>query len=134
MLDPISDMLTRIRNAQRAGHKEAIIPFSKLKFAIAKILEENNLIEKATKEKGEKFPFLKVVLKYEKVSNTEKIPAISEIKRISKLGQRKYIKNSEINRVKNGYGIAVISTSKGLMTNSEARRKGLGGEVLCEVW
>lgn len=134
MLDPISDMLTRIRNAQRAGHKEAIIPFSKLKLAIAKILEENNFIELATKEKGEKFPELKVVLKYEKISNTERVPAISEIKRISKLGQRKYVKKTEIRRVKNGYGIAVISTSKGLMTNDEARRKGLGGEVLCEVW
>lgn len=134
MLDPISDMLTRIRNAQRAGHKEAIIPFSKLKLAIAKILEDNGFVESAVKEKGEKFPLLKVVLKYEKVSNTERVPAISEIRRISKLGQRRYVKKAEISRVKNGYGIAVISTSKGLMTNDEARRKGLGGEVLCEVW
>lgn len=134
MLDPISDMLTRIRNAQRAGHKETIIPFSKLKFAIAKILEENNFIDEAKKEKGDKFPELKLVLKYQKVSNTENIPAISEIKRISKQGQRRYIKKNEIGRVKNGYGIAVISTSKGLMTNNDARRKGLGGEVLCEIW
>lgn len=134
MLDPIADMLTRIRNAQRAGHKEVVIPFSKLKLSIAKILEESNFIELATKEKGEKFDSLKIVLKYEKLSNTEKVPAISEIKRISKEGQRRYVKKTDIKRVKNGYGIAVISTSKGLMTNEDARRKGFGGEVICEVW
>lgn len=134
MLDPIADMLTRIRNAQIAGHREVVVPFSKLKMAIAKILEENGFIAAVKKETAGKFPALAIALKYEIVSNTQKDPAIREIKRISKQGQRIYTKKTDIRRVKNGYGISIISTSQGLMTGDKARRSGLGGEVICEVW
>lgn len=134
MLDPIADMLTRIRNAQRAKHKEVLVPFSKLKMSIAKILEERNFIESFGKETEGKFPMLKIVLKYDTVSNTEKNPVISEIKRISKQGQRIYIKKTGIKRVKNGYGISIVSTSKGIMAGDKAQKMGLGGELICEVW
>lgn len=134
MLDPISDMLTRIRNAQIAGHQEVVMPFSNLKMAIAKILQEQKFIESAKKEAGEKFSSLRLVLRYDVSQRTKKIPAISGISRISRQGQRVYAKKDGIKRVKNGYGISVISTSRGLMTGDEARRKGLGGEVICEVW
>lgn len=134
MLDPIADMLTRIRNAQMVKHKEVSVPFSKLKLSIAKILEQRNFIESVKKEMGESFPVLKIVLKYEVVSNTEKNPAIREIKRVSRQGQRIYVKKTEIKRVKNGYGISVISTSQGMMTGDKAKKLGLGGEVICELW
>jgi small subunit ribosomal protein S8 len=134
MLDPIADMLTRIRNAQRAKHKEVLVPFSKLKMSIAKILEQRNFIESVTKEAGDKFPFLKIVLKYDTISNTEKNPAIREIRRISRQGQRVYAKKSEIKRVKNGYGLSIVSTSQGIMTGDKAQKMGIGGEVICEVW
>jgi small subunit ribosomal protein S8 len=134
MLDPIADMLTRIRNAQMVKHKEVSVPFSKLKLSIAKILEQRNFIESVKKEMGESFPVLKIVLKYEVVSNTEKNPAIREIKRVSRQGQRIYVKKTDIKRVKNGYGISVISTSQGMMTGDKARKLGLGGEIICEVW
>lgn len=134
MLDPIADMLTRIRNAQMVKHKEVSVPFSKLKLSIAKILEQRNFIESVKKEMGETFPILKIVLKYEVVSNTEKNPAIREIKRVSRQGQRIYVKKTDIKRVKNGYGISIVSTSKGMMTGDKAKKMGLGGEIICEVW
>lgn len=134
MLDPIADMLTRIRNAQMVKHKEVSVPFSKLKLSIAKILEQRNFIESVKKEMGETFPVLKIVLKYEVVSNTEKNPAIREIKRVSRQGQRIYVKKTDIKRVKNGYGISIISTSRGMMTGDKAKKMGLGGEIICEVW
>jgi len=134
MLDPIADMLTRIRNAQNAGRQEVVVPFSKLKMAIAKILEENGFIASLKKDTSGKFSALLIGLKYDVVSNTQKDPAIREIKRISKQGQRMYTKKSEIKQVKSGYGIAIISTSKGLMTGEKARKSGLGGEIICEVW
>lgn len=134
MLDPIADMLTRIRNAQMVKHKEVSVPFSKLKLSIAKILEQRNFIESVRKEMGETFPVLKIVLKYDVVSNTEKNPAIREIKRVSRQGQRIYVKKTDIKRVKNGYGISIVSTSKGMMTGDKAVKMGLGGEIICEVW
>lgn len=134
MLDPISDMLTRIRNAQRAGHREVAMPFSKIKLAIAKILEERKFIDSVKKDAEGKFPVLKMVLSYDLSQRTKKIPAISGIKRVSKQGQRVYVKKDSIKKIKNGYGISIISTSKGLMTGDAAYKKGLGGEVICEVW
>ena len=134
MLDPIADMLTRIRNAQRAKHSEVLVPFSKLKLSIAEILQQRNFVESVKKETEGNFPMLKIVLKYDVVSNTEKNPAIREIKRISRQGQRIYVKKTDIKRVKNGYGISVVSTSKGIMTGENARKIGLGGEIICEVW
>ncbi|KKQ46050.1 MAG: 30S ribosomal protein S8 [Candidatus Moranbacteria bacterium GW2011_GWC2_37_8] len=134
MLDPIADMLTRIRNAQMVKHKEVSVPFSKLKLSIAKILEQRNFIESVKKDEEGTFPVLKITLKYEVVSNTEKNPAIREIKRVSRQGQRIYVKKTDIKRVKNGYGISIVSTSKGMMTGDKAQKMGLGGEIICEVW
>ena len=134
MLDPIADMLTRIRNAQRAGHREVVMPSSKLKLSIARILEKENFIDKVEKESEGIFENIRIGLKYIKVSQTQKDPAIREIKRVSREGQRIYVKKEDIKKVKNGYGIAVVSTSKGVMTGRDAYRQGLGGEYLCEVW
>lgn len=130
MLDPISDMLTRIRNAQKAGHQEVEIPASKLKVAIAKILEEEKFIEKAKKIKKGNFDFIKIKLKYDEKRN----PAISAIKRKSKEGQRVYIKKENIRKTKNGFGISIVSTSKGVLTGEKAKTEQVGGEVICEVW
>src|SRR3989344_8665935 len=122
MVDPISDMLTRIRNAQLAGHKSVAMPLSKIKLEIAGILKRENYVNDFRKlGKGIK-KLLEVDLKYPAV--------INEIKRVSKQGQRFYIKKDKIKTIKNGYGISIISTSKGLMTNKEARRAGLGGRRL----
>lgn len=134
MLDPIADMLTRIRNAQMVKHKEVSVPFSKLKLSIAQILQQRNFIESVKKDEEGTFPVLKIVLKYDVVSNTEKNPAIREIKRVSRQGQRIYVKKNDIKRVKNGYGISIVSTSKGMMTGDKAQKMGLGGEIICEVW
>ena len=134
MLDPIAEMLTRIRNAQMAGHKDVVFAASKLKLAIAEILKKEGFVESVSKEKNNMLESIKVELKYHKVSNTQKLPAIKEIKRVSKEGQRIYVKNKEIRSVKNNFGISIISTPKGVMTGFEARKQGLGGEVVCEVW
>lgn len=134
MIDPISEMLTKIRNAQKAGHREVLVRFSKMKWAIAQILKAEDFVEDAFSEKGEKEQQVRIKLKYYSVSTTQKKPAISEIKRISKQGRRVYIKSKEIKSVKNNYGLAVISTPGGLMSGAEARKSGLGGEYICEVW
>ena len=126
MVDPISDMLTRIRNAQKAGHQTVSIPVSNLKIEIAKILKKENYISDWGKSGKEIKKIIEVTLKYP--------IAINEIKRISKPGKRVYASVSEIKPIKNGYGMSIISTSKGLMTNREARKAGLGGEVLLEIW
>jgi small subunit ribosomal protein S8 len=133
MLDPISDMLTRIRNAQQAGHLSVEVPSSKPKFAIAKLLEESEFIQEVEKVSDGKKNSLKMTLKYEK-NNRQTIPVIQGIKRISHEGQRIYIGKGQIKKVKNGLGIAIISTSKGIMTGAKARQLGLGGEYICEVW
>jgi small subunit ribosomal protein S8 len=136
-MDPISDMLTTIKNAQAVKKDTVDVPFSKMKFEIAKILEKEGFIEKVEKikkkiQKGRKKPkpFLRIKLKYDE----NKVGAISDIKRISKPGQRIYLPYKKIKKVKGGYGIAIISTSKGIMSDKEARRKKVGGEVICEVW
>jgi small subunit ribosomal protein S8 len=135
-MDPISDMLTAIKNAQAVEKETVDVPFSKIKFEIAKILEKQGFIEKVEKKKKKikkgrtkPKPFLEIHLKYE-----NKIPAISGLKIISKPGQRIYLPYKRIKKVKGGYGIAIISTSKGLMTDKEARKQKVGGEVICEVW
>lgn len=124
MVDPISDMLTRIRNSQKAEHKSVVMPLSKIKFEIAKILKKESYISDFSARSGKKL--LEIDLKSPAV--------INEIKRVSKPGQRFYVKADKIKQVKSGYGISVISTSKGLMTNKEAKKSGLGGEVLLEIW
>ncbi len=128
-MDPIADMLTAIRNAQAVLKDTVDVPFSNPKYEIAKILEKKGFVEKVEK-KGKKIKkIIEVTLKYK-----DKTPAISGLKRISKPGQRIYFSWKKIKRVKGGYGIAIISTSNGLMTDKEARRQKLGGEVLCEIW
>lgn len=127
--DPIADMLTQIRNGQAVAHQTVIIPFSKIKFALAKLLEKEGLLA-GVETQGRKInKAIEIKLKYEKG-----LPVISGLKKISKPGQRIYIKASQIRPIKQGYGLAVISTSQGLMTNKEAKSKGLGGELLCEIW
>jgi len=129
MTDPIADMLTRIRNAQAVSKPEVLVPFSKIKYQILKILEKEKFIEKIEKKgKGVKKK-IKVVLKY-----NQKQPVISGLKRISKPGQRIYLPAKKIKSVRGGFGIAIVSTSQGLMTDKEARKKKLGGEIICEIW
>jgi small subunit ribosomal protein S8 len=127
-MDPIADMLTSIQNAQRAKKESLRVSFSKLKFEIAKILEREGFVDKV-EERGRYKKSILIHLKYD-----EGRPAISGVKRISKPGQRIYKGYSEIKRAKGGYGIAIISTSKGLMTDKEAKKQKVGGEVICEVW
>ena len=128
-MDPIVDMLNRIRNAQAVNHETVDVPFSILKYEIAKILKKEGFIEKCEKSGKKVKKIIKLALKYE----NEK-PIISGLKRISKSGQRIYSGYKKIKRVRAGYGIAIISTSKGLMTDKEVRKQKLGGEVLCEIW
>ena len=128
--DPISDMLTRIRNAQAVRHETVGVPFSNLKLKIVQILAEKNFIKDFKKVKGKEQKIIKIYLKYTK----DNLPVIYGLKRISKPGQRIYIKANDIRKVKAGGGINIISTSKGIMTGKEAKRKALGGEVLAEIW
>jgi len=135
MLDPISEMLTRIRNAQMAGHSEVVFSSSKLKKAIANVLLKSGFVGGVSDVKGEKFTMIKVDLKYKSLEGArEVVPAIRSIKRVSKEGQRIYVSRENIRSVKNGIGIAILSTSKGVVTGEEARKNGVGGELICEVW
>ncbi|MDD4994982.1 MAG: 30S ribosomal protein S8 [Patescibacteria group bacterium] len=127
--DPIADMLTRIRNASRVQKAEVHMPASRLKFAIAKILEHENFI-KSVVEIPEAHGEIVITLRYEDDGQ----PTIRNIQRVSKPGRRVYAGKYELPRVLNDYGIAIISTSRGLMTNKEARKQKLGGEVICEVY
>lgn len=127
--DPIADMLTIIRNALSVKKEYVLIPFSNLKFEIAKILEKKGFIEKAEKKKLKKKKTIEIKLKYE-----DGIPAIAGLKRISKPGQRVYLSVKKIKKSKGGYGIFIVSTSKGIMTDREAKKLKVGGEILCEVW
>ena len=128
MTDPISDMLNRIKNAQMVQKPEVSVPFSNLKLGIAQILEKNKFIEKSENKGKKNKKFINITLKYD-----NKTPAISGFKRISRPGQRIYLSVRGIKTVKGGYGLSIISTSKGLMTNREARKQKLGGEIICEV-
>jgi small subunit ribosomal protein S8 len=132
MVDPISDMLTRIRNAQAVGHSTIDFPFSKIKFSLAEILAEEGLIKKISKKGRGIKRKIEIELLYEDKKNT--IPKINQLKRISKPGKREYIKAKDIRPVLTGRGINIISTPKGLMTGKEAKKKELGGEILCEIW
>lgn len=136
MTDPIADMLTRIRNASMVKKHEVVLPMSKLKFEIAKILKKEGwildveVIEPSADKTKHKFNEIKINLKYKKSGK----PFITRITRISKPGLKVYVKKDNLPRVLNNLGFAIISTPQGLMTNKEARKKGLGGEVLCEVY
>ncbi len=129
MTDPISNMLTSIRNAQAVLHQTVDIPFSNLKYKIAKILAKQGFIEQIEKKGKKTKRFIEITLKYD-----NKTPVISGIKRISKPGQRIYLSAQKIKKIKGGYGMSIISTSKGLMADKEARKNKLGGEVIAEIW
>jgi small subunit ribosomal protein S8 len=132
MTDPIADLLTRIRNAILAGHKIVEAPASNLKKEVARILFEKGYILSYKVVEGEKAQgVLKIALKYNPKS---KKPAIKEIQRVSRPGLRHYAGVEELPKVLNGLGIAIISTSKGLMTDKEAKKENIGGEVLCYVY
>lgn len=127
-MDPIADMLTRIRNASRALLPEVVVPHSRLKEAIAKVMLREGFIQDV-KVEGDKIKTLRLRLKYQ-----GKRSVIEDLKRVSKPGVRYYVGVDEIPRVRGGLGIAILSTPKGVMTGAEARRKRVGGELLCLVW
>ena len=130
MTDPVADFLARVRNAINARHQKVDVPLSKLKLEMARILKEEGYIAnfKSTDEEGRKL--LRVYLKYDG-NNTS---PISQLKRVSRPGCRVYVGHGEIPRVLGGLGINILTTPKGVMTGRQARKQGLGGEVLCEVW
>ncbi len=132
MTDPIADFLTRIRNAAKANHKVVEAPGSKIKMEMAKILHEQGYILAYKSEQDEKgHPVIKIALKYHPETKTN---AIQGLKRISRPGLRRYVSAAEMPRVLNGLGIAIVSTSKGVMTDKKARQENVGGEVLCYVY
>jgi small subunit ribosomal protein S8 len=128
--DPVADMLTRIRNAIQARHESVLVPHSKLKLAIAKILKEQGFVRDYDLPRGHAHPTLRIHMAYREGRQ----PAISGLKRVSKPGLRIYVGKGEIPRVYGGIGTAIISTSRGVMTGREAWRLGVGGELLCYVW
>ena len=127
--DPIADMLTRIRNAIIARHESVIIPASKEKIAIAKVLREEGFIKDYSVVRGKPERVIKLSLKY-----VEHTPALLGLERVSKPGLRVYVGKGEIPRVYGGLGVSILSTSKGIMTGKDAWKKGMGGELLCYVW
>jgi small subunit ribosomal protein S8 len=129
IIDPIADMLTRIRNAIMAGHESVLVPSSKVKLSIVKVLKEKDFIDRYEVLKGKPQPMIRIHLKY-----TGDRPAILGLERMSKPSLRVYVERREIPRVYGGLGIAILSTSKGIMTGQAAWRRRLGGEILCYVW
>ena len=130
MTDPLADMLTRIRNAAMVKKEVVEIPASKLKTEIAKVLKSEGYIKGYKLEKDNKQGLLKLALKYD----SDKKSVVEGLKRVSKPGSRVYVRGSDVPKVINGYGIAILSTSKGLMVDREARKANMGGEILCNVW
>ena len=129
MTDPIADMIVRIRNGVRAKFEEVSIPNSKLKVRIAEIMREEGFIEGFDQAEDGRQGVLKVKLKY-----TDEVPAITGLKRVSSPGRRVYVRADAIPRVLNGMGIAILSTSSGIMTDRRAREANVGGELLCTIW
>jgi len=128
--DPIADMLTRIRNANAAGHDQVSVPASKLKAEIARILKEEGFIQDWMWVHDGPQGTLRITLKY----GPKRERVLRGIRRVSKPGLRVYVRRPEIPRVRGGLGIAILSTSRGILTDRQARRLGVGGEVLCYVW
>ena len=124
--DPIADLLTRIRNASNAHHEKTVVPYSKVKENILKVMKEKSFIENYSTTKENGHPALEINLKEDRDDLT--------LKRVSSPGQRIYVKNNELKTVKSGLGISIISTSKGIMTNYEAKKQKLGGELICELY
>jgi small subunit ribosomal protein S8 len=130
MTDPIADMLTRIRNAITARKAKVIMPSSKLKVRIAEVLKDEGFVGVVSSETDDKQGLLHIELRYDNNNHN----AIQGIRRVSRPGQRTYARHTGLPRVRSGLGIAILTTSKGIMTEREARKQGLGGELLCEVW
>ena len=132
-MSPIANMLAQIKNAQAAGHETVTFPYSSMKMAIADILRKKGFIEtiekKTKKAKKTELPYLTLTLKY--INGTG---VINDIKLVSKPSRRMYARKTDIKPIKSGYGLAVVSTSKGLMSGDEAKKLGVGGEVLFEIW
>jgi len=128
--DPIADMLARIRNGMLVRHKQAVVPGSNVKVAVARILKDEGFIKDFEVTKDTPQPQLRVVLKYDR----DRKSIVTGMKRVSRPGRRVYVKRSEIPWVLSGLGIAILSTPQGIMSDQKARRLGLGGEVLCYVW
>lgn len=129
MTDPIADLLTRIRNASAVRKPEVVLPFSKVKLKIAEILSASGYIGLVEQIKDKPFDQIKLQLKY-----SDKKSVITKIYRVSKPGRRVYVTRENLPRVLNNLGVAIVSTSKGMMTNREARKEKLGGEVICEIY
>lgn len=130
MTDPISDLLTRVRNACRAGHRKVDIPSSKMKLEIARILKERGFVRNYAFVDDQKQGYIRIYLKY----SIEEESAIQGIQRDSRPGLRRYVGKDNIPRVLNGLGFSILSTSRGVLTDREATREGVGGEVICRVW
>ncbi len=130
MTDPISDLLTRIRNAHQAGHEAVEVPYSRVKNEIVKILQEEGFLAGSKLNEKKPFSTLTVLLRY----TANRQPAIQSVRRISKPGCRVYASKDEVPRVLGGLGVVILSTSKGLMTGKKAQEQGLGGELMCEVY
>jgi small subunit ribosomal protein S8 len=130
MTDPIGDMLTRIRNASAARHEKVLVPASRLKVKIAEVLRDEGFIKDFVRHEDGTQGAITIMLKY----SGDREPAISDIKRVSKPGLRRYVPHTEIPRVLNGMGIAILSTSNGVMVDREARKQKVGGELICTVW
>lgn len=128
--DPIADMLTRIRNANLVKHSDVEMPASKLKLALAKLLKNEGYITDYKVLENGKFSTLKIELKYDEQGK----PIITNLKRVSKPGLRSYCKSKKLPKVYDGLGIAIVSTSKGLLTDRKAKKEKVGGEILCYVW
>ena len=128
--DPLSDLLTRLRNAMRAGHDRVDVPASRVKEAVLKVLEEEGFIASYRKVQEASRPVLRVGLKYD----PEGEPIVSGLERVSRPGRRVYARADAIPKVLGGLGVSIVSTSKGIVTDKKAREKRLGGEVLCNVW
>ena len=130
MTDPIADFLARLRNGIRARKNVVECPRSNIKLRIAEILRDEGFVQTVTAVEDEKQGLLKLQLRYDGRNSN----AITGMRRVSRPGQRSYVPAKQVPRVRNGLGIAILSTSQGVMTDREARTKGVGGEVLCEVW
>lgn len=129
MTDPIADFITRIKNAFMANHTEVVVPYSKMKKALAEILQSEGYIESVEIIEGKPFAEIKMTLKY-----VGRMPAVSEVKRLSKPGRRLYATAGEIPKTLGGYGITIVSTNRGVMTDTNARKNNVGGELLCQIW
>ena len=130
LTDPVADMLTRIRNASSARHEKCLVPRSRLKVRIAEVLKEEGFIKDFLVHEDGPQGAITILLKY----SADREPAISDIKRVSKPGLRRYVPSDSIPRVLNGMGIAILSTAKGVMADRVARKQKVGGELICTVW